>query len=70
MEYLRVPGREWHGACGNCIRRGHATQYTTRDIDNNRGERSSGGKPKSPKITRNGRVSKPGAYPGQQVRGF
>jgi hypothetical protein len=63
MECLRVPGREWHRACSNCIRRGYATQCTTRDINNNRGEGGSRGKPKSPKITRSGRVLKPGLYP-------
>jgi ribosomal protein L32 len=67
VEYLRVPSREWHRACGNYIRRGHATQYTIRDIDDNRREGGSREKPKSPKITRSGRVSKPGLYPGQQI---
>ena len=40
------------------------TQYIIRDINNNRGEGGSRGKPKSPKITRSKQVLKPGAYPG------
>ena len=67
-ECLRVPGGEWHGACGSCIRRGHATQCSARDINDNR-EGGSREKPKSPKTTRSGRVSKPGLYPGQRILG-
>jgi len=39
------------------------TQYSTQDINNNRREGGSREKPKSPKTTRSGRVSKPGLYP-------
>jgi hypothetical protein len=72
-ECLKIPGGEWHGACGNCIRRGHATRCSARDMDEveDRGPGNSGGQQKkAPTVTRSGRVSKPGDYPTQHHTGF
>jgi hypothetical protein len=60
---LRVPGREWYRVYSSYIYYSYITQYSIRDINNNR-EGGSREKPKSPKTIQSGQVSKPGLYPG------